>query len=130
MVFRSPPPVLGALALSCILLAITLARLAVGAFWPVPFSVDEAQYVSWSRELAAGYYSKPPFIAWALAAAQGFCATGSEACARSLQPLAFFGAAVATFVLGLPDAFSEAPAPDSAVKRGSKGWTGNFELEE
>ena len=95
MVFRSPPPVLGALALSCILLAITLARLAVGAFWPVPFSVDEAQYVSWSRELAAGYYSKPPFIAWALAAAQGLCATGSEACARSLQPLAFFGAAVA-----------------------------------
>ncbi len=30
----------------------------------VPLWVDEAQYWGWSKELALGYYSKPPFIAW------------------------------------------------------------------
>jgi 4-amino-4-deoxy-L-arabinose transferase-like glycosyltransferase len=30
----------------------------------IPLWVDEAQYWGWSKELAAGYFSKPPLIAW------------------------------------------------------------------
>ncbi len=30
----------------------------------IPLWVDEAQYWGWSKELATGYFSKPPLIAW------------------------------------------------------------------
>jgi 4-amino-4-deoxy-L-arabinose transferase-like glycosyltransferase len=33
-----------------------------------PLNGDEAQYWSWSQHLAFGYYSKPPFLAWLIAA--------------------------------------------------------------
>ncbi|MDT7928653.1 glycosyltransferase family 39 protein [Tepidimonas sp.] len=36
--------------------------------WGVSLHVDEAQYWTWSRELAWGYYSKPPVIAALMAA--------------------------------------------------------------
>jgi 4-amino-4-deoxy-L-arabinose transferase-like glycosyltransferase len=34
---------------------------------PLDLLPDEAQYWSWSRHLAFGYFSKPPFIAWLIA---------------------------------------------------------------
>lgn len=34
---------------------------------------DEAQYWSWSREPAFGYYSKPPLVAWLIALATSVC---------------------------------------------------------
>lgn len=54
--------------------ALGLAGIAVVTLWRVallPFDsadlfVDEAQYWFWGRELAWGYYSKPPLIAWIL----------------------------------------------------------------
>jgi hypothetical protein len=73
---------------------LVLARLVFVFFWDVPLSIDEAQYTVWSRELQAGYFSKPPVIAWAIAAATGLCGSESEACVRMLQPLALAGAAL------------------------------------
>lgn len=52
--------------LSMILLCgfITAVKLLALYFSNVPLWVDEAQYWGWSKELAAGYFSKPPLIAW------------------------------------------------------------------
>jgi hypothetical protein len=50
--------------------------LAIGLFlfhllyiWLTPFDLapDEAYYWDWSRNLALGYYSKPPMVAWVIA---------------------------------------------------------------
>jgi 4-amino-4-deoxy-L-arabinose transferase-like glycosyltransferase len=38
---------------------------------PLDLLPDEAQYWSWSRHLAFGYFSKPPVIAWLIAATTG-----------------------------------------------------------
>lgn len=43
--------------------------------------MDEAQYWAWSQELAAGYFSKPPLIAWIIHGATAVCGDG-EACIR------------------------------------------------
>ena len=47
-------------------LALTLARIFALFATPLELHPDEAQYWLWSRELAFGYYSKPPLIAWAI----------------------------------------------------------------
>lgn len=123
MLVRGVTPQLVPVLLVALGLLIWLARTVVGWHWPVPLSVDEAQYLAWSYDLQAGYYSKPPFIAWALSAASSVCAHpnsasavlgpsegaaalaavefrladfGIEACARWLQPLAFLIASLAT----------------------------------
>lgn len=44
--------------------------------------VDEAQYWAWSRELAWGYFSKPPFLAWMIAATGPLCGS-AEACVQA-----------------------------------------------
>lgn len=46
--------------------ALLLLRLGLATIFPLPISGDEAYYWDWSRQLASGYYSKPPFIAWAM----------------------------------------------------------------
>ncbi|WP_083567474.1 glycosyltransferase family 39 protein [Hyphomicrobium sp. CS1GBMeth3] len=43
--------------------------------------MDEAQYWAWSRDLALGYFSKPPLIAWIISGATAVCGDG-EACIR------------------------------------------------
>ena len=84
-----------ALAVALALLAgLVLARLVTGFFWDVPLSIDEAQYTVWARELQPGYFSKPPVIAWAIAASTGLCGDESATCVRMLQPLALAGAAL------------------------------------
>jgi 4-amino-4-deoxy-L-arabinose transferase-like glycosyltransferase len=49
------------------LLGVTLVRLFWLAGNPIDLYPDEAQYWLWSRNLAFGYYSKPPLIAWLIA---------------------------------------------------------------
>ena len=51
-------------AAATLVVLVTLYRLATLAFGWVPIYADEAQYWSWSDELAFGYFSKPPMIAW------------------------------------------------------------------
>ena len=81
-----------------ILLLVLLGRLVMTFFWEVPLAIDEAQYLVWSRELQAGYFSKPPVIAWMIAAATGLCGSETAGCVRMLQPLAL---GLASLVVGL-----------------------------
>nr|WP_245157818.1 glycosyltransferase family 39 protein [Brevundimonas sp. A19_0] len=50
--------------------------------------VDEAQYWAWSQDLAWGYFSKPPFLAWMIAAAEPLCGS-TEACVRAPSTLSW-----------------------------------------
>jgi hypothetical protein len=63
----------------------------------LPLHFDEAQYYGWSLEPDWGYYSKPPMIAWLIAAATAVCGD-TEACVRAPAPIA---TALAAFVCGL-----------------------------
>lgn len=65
---------------------LTLFRLAALALSRTDLFFDEAQYWFWSRDLASGYYSKPPLIAWIIRAATELCGMG-EACIRSPSPI-------------------------------------------
>ncbi len=49
------------------LLLLTLWRLLVLKGYPLDLHFDEAQYWDWSRDLAFGYFSKPPLVAWVIA---------------------------------------------------------------
>jgi 4-amino-4-deoxy-L-arabinose transferase-like glycosyltransferase len=100
--FSTRARVLGLIVL--VLLAVLAARLWTALVWPIPLSVDEAQYLVWSRDLQTGYYSKPPLVAWALSLATLGCAApantnffAAEGCVRWLQPLAMAGAGLFVF---------------------------------
>jgi 4-amino-4-deoxy-L-arabinose transferase-like glycosyltransferase len=60
---------------------------------------DEAQYWLWSRELAFGYFSKPPLIAWIIAATTAIGGDG-EAWVRLGAPLLQAAAGLAVFLAG------------------------------
>lgn len=47
-----------------LLLLIAAFRLVALAANATDLFMDEAQYWAWSRDLALGYFSKPPLIAW------------------------------------------------------------------
>jgi 4-amino-4-deoxy-L-arabinose transferase-like glycosyltransferase len=65
------------------LLAIRLAALALNQ---TDLFFDEAQYWTWSREPAFGYYSKPPLIAALIGAAGAVCGDGTF-CVRVSAPI-------------------------------------------
>ena len=60
---------------------------------------DESQYWAWSKELAFGYYSKPPLIAWIIRATTAICGDG-EACVRLGSPLMHTATAAVLYLLG------------------------------
>jgi 4-amino-4-deoxy-L-arabinose transferase-like glycosyltransferase len=66
--------------------AITLLRLLWLATDTPNLYADEAQYWIWAQELRGGYYSKPPLIAWSIAASTALCGDG-EGCVRLSSPL-------------------------------------------
>jgi len=57
---------------------------------------DEAQYWSWAKTPNFGYYSKPPMVAWMIAATTAICGDG-ESCVRLSSPLLHLGAAIAIY---------------------------------
>ena len=65
-----------------IVLAIAALRAVALVFNSTDLYMDEAQYWAWSRELAFGYFSKPPLIAWIIHGATAVCGE-SEACIRA-----------------------------------------------
>ncbi len=81
-----------------ILLALTLARLVALHFSVVDLFFDEAQYWSWSRAPAFGYFSKPPLLAWILAGATAICGDG-EACLRGTSPIFYLGTSVLAYAV-------------------------------
>ena len=74
---------------------VTLWRLALLPFDTRDLFVDEAQYWFWGRELAWGYYSKPPLIGWLMRLST---AIGSDAPFWLRAPLPLIHAATAVVV--------------------------------
>lgn len=81
------------------LLVVTAYRLAARAAVAPELHFDEAQYFAWSLEPAFGYFSKPPLVAWAIAAARSVCGE-AESCLRAPSVVAFAVAVLAVFALG------------------------------
>lgn len=79
--------------------AVTLARLVWLAIMPFDLYGDEAYYWHWSRELAFGYYSKPPMVAWVIA---GTTAIGGNAefWVRLGSPLLYAATSLVVFSIG------------------------------
>jgi 4-amino-4-deoxy-L-arabinose transferase-like glycosyltransferase len=73
-------------------LILVIYRVASVFIAPLPLHVDEAQYLGWSYQLDAGYYSKPPFIAWILGLNRFGCqllgVESLEGCSRASQSVA------------------------------------------
>jgi 4-amino-4-deoxy-L-arabinose transferase-like glycosyltransferase len=82
-----------------ILAAITLARVFYLTLHPFNLHPDEAQYWVWAQDLAFGYYSKPPMVAWLIAATTALCGNG-EACVRLSAPLIHLAAALVVYGIG------------------------------
>jgi hypothetical protein len=76
-----------AICLGVIAALIVLARVATLAATPLNLGPDEAQYWSWSLYPSAGYFSKPPLIAWLISASTSACGA-TEFCIRLPSPLA------------------------------------------
>lgn len=79
--------------------ALTALRLAAIFTTPLELYPDEAQYWLWSRELAWGYYSKPPMVAWLIAAATAVGGDG-ESWIRLSSVIAHAGAPLALHAAG------------------------------
>ena len=94
------------------LLAIGLAvllRLAVLIASPLEIGPDEAQYWRWSRTLDFGYYSKPPLIAWVIAASTAVFGEGEWAIRVSAPILMASPRSSSSCSAGAPS--MRAPAP-------------------
>ncbi len=87
------------LAAAGVLLAFLAVRLVALHFNAVDLIQDEAQYWSWSRALAFGYYSKPPLIAWLIWLSTAGCGL-SEFCVRLPSPIIHFLTGMIVFAIG------------------------------
>lgn len=92
--------------------AITAARVVLLAFSRVDLFVDEAQYWLWGQDIAWGYYSKPPLIAWVIRGATDLA--GSDAPFWIRLPAPLFHAATA-LILGTVAARLAGPRTAIAV---------------
>lgn len=86
-------------ALSLLIVVLALFRAVALLTNGTELFVDEAQYWSWSLEPAFGYFSKPPLVAWMIAAATPICGDG-EACVRLPAMLANLASAVVLYFIG------------------------------
>lgn len=81
-----------------ILAVLTGVRLIALTFSQVDLFFDESQYWAWSRELSFGYFSKPPLLAWSIAAAEFVCGS-AEACIRAPAPIFYFGTCIVSYLI-------------------------------
>jgi 4-amino-4-deoxy-L-arabinose transferase-like glycosyltransferase len=96
-VSRSVPLPSFGLALG-IMAVVTVVRLVGLKYSVVDLFFDESQYWAWSRELAFGYFSKPPLLAWIIWLAEHVCGS-SDACIRAPSPVLYFGTGVLVYAL-------------------------------
>ena len=78
---------------------VTALRAAVLAGSQLGFHGDEAQYWSWGQDLAWGYYTKPPMIAWLIRGTTTICGD-AEWCARLGSPLLHAGTSILCGLIG------------------------------
>jgi len=86
------------LALAVVMVA-TFVRVLFVYTTSIPLFFDEAQYWTWSQMLDFGYYSKPPMIAWAIAATTSVCGD-AEGCVRLSSPIMHGATAIILYLLG------------------------------
>jgi 4-amino-4-deoxy-L-arabinose transferase-like glycosyltransferase len=72
-------------------------RLIVLVFAKTDLFFDEAQYWYWSRDLAFGYFSKPPLVAWLIRAATELCGD-AEWCVRAPSPILYTVTSIFVFL--------------------------------
>jgi 4-amino-4-deoxy-L-arabinose transferase-like glycosyltransferase len=82
-----------------IVAGVTVLRLVGLRFSVVDLFFDEAQYWAWSRDLALGYYTKPPLLAWIISAATHVCGD-AEWCVRAPSPLFHAATSLAVYAIG------------------------------
>ncbi|WP_343080270.1 ArnT family glycosyltransferase [Ostreiculturibacter nitratireducens] len=98
-----------------IVAGVTALRVLLLAFNRTDLFVDEAQYWFWGQELAFGYYSKPPLIAWVIRAATEIAGSDTPFWVRLPAPLfhaatAMFLGAIAARIYGRAEAIAVAAA--------------------
>ena len=81
-----------------ILIVLTLVRLVGLNLSAVDLFFDESQYWAWSRELAFGYFTKPPLLAWIIAVAETICGS-AEACLRAPAPFLYLATSLVVFAV-------------------------------
>ncbi len=81
-----------------LILAIAAFRVAALVLNGTDLYVDEAQYWDWSRNLALGYFSKPPLIGWIIHAATSVCGD-SEACIRLPSVLLHLATSILVYLI-------------------------------
>jgi 4-amino-4-deoxy-L-arabinose transferase-like glycosyltransferase len=86
------------LAFGLLLAALTAMRVYVLVISPIDLNFDEAQYWTWSRSFEWGYFTKPPMVAWAIAATTAVFGD-AEWAVRLAAPLAHALTATALFLL-------------------------------
>lgn len=84
---------------AAVLAVLTIARIVYLYLHPFDLHPDEAQYWVWAQDLSFGYYSKPPVVAWLIAASMAVCGDG-EACVRMSAPLLHMATALAVYGIG------------------------------
>ncbi|MFL9827971.1 ArnT family glycosyltransferase [Rhodoplanes sp. SY1] len=82
-----------------ILLALTALRLVGLRLSIVDLFYDEAQYWSWAQNLAFGYYSKPPLLAWIIWGTERVCGE-AEWCVRAPAPIFYCGTSLVVYAIG------------------------------
>lgn len=99
--------------------AITALRIVALYFSAANLGPDETQYWVWAQDPSFGYFSKPPLVAWIIAATTSLCGSG-EACVRLASPLLHGATALILFLtaralydvrIGLLSAFAYASLP-------------------
>src|SRR5215472_3811431 len=87
------------LATVAVVAGLTFLRLVALRFSTVELYADEAQYWAWSQDLALGYYTKPPLLAWIIAAAGHVCGS-DEWCVRAPAPLFYAATGLIAYAIG------------------------------
>lgn len=87
------------LAFLVILTLATAGRIFALIENPLGLYFDEAQYWLWSRTFEWGYFTKPPLVAWVIAATTALAGTDAEWAVRLGAPLAHALAASALYAL-------------------------------
>lgn len=78
------------------LLLILFLRIYLNSYLNIPLHFDEAQYWSWSKDPAWGYFSKPPVLAWIISISNYFCGN-TERCIRITMPILYYMSTIFIF---------------------------------
>lgn len=87
------------IAFALLLAALTALRIYLLTISPIDLNFDEAQYWTWSRTFEWGYFTKPPMVAWMIAATTAIFGD-AEWAVRLAAPLAHAVTACFCYAIG------------------------------